>query len=135
MMQIPILPQIKMIHRQLLPIVKPFLTNGFAHHHLWTIPLPSFRGTRSYPNYSSHFFNENPLSKQNSPRWDPVFCGVTSGAVCLCPTKRTSGLNELLLISLSCSRSCWLSIEPHHEKQNKTDFCLCENKRLRSAVQ
>ena len=50
------------------------------------------------------FFDENSLSKQNSPRWDAAFCGVISGAilfafcgvtVCLCPTKGTPGLNEL----------------------------------------
>ena len=27
------------------------------------------------------FFNENCVSKQNSPRWDAVFCGITSGAI------------------------------------------------------
>ena len=40
------------------------------------------------------------LSKQNSPRWDAAFCGVTSGAmlfvyVILCPIKGTPGINEL----------------------------------------
>ena len=28
-------------------------------------------------------FDEKSLSKQNSPRWDAVFCGVTSGAILL----------------------------------------------------
>ena len=27
------------------------------------------------------FFDEFPVSKQNSPRWDAAFCGVTSGAI------------------------------------------------------
>ena len=27
------------------------------------------------------FFDENHVSKQNSPRWDAVFCGVSSGAI------------------------------------------------------
>ena len=27
------------------------------------------------------FFEKNSLSKQNSPRWDAAFCGVTSGAI------------------------------------------------------
>ena len=27
------------------------------------------------------FFDENHISKQNSPRWDAAFCGVTSGAI------------------------------------------------------
>ena len=26
------------------------------------------------------FFDEIPLSKQNSPRWDAAFCGITSVA-------------------------------------------------------
>ena len=26
-------------------------------------------------------FDEIPLSKQNSPRWDAAFCGITSGAI------------------------------------------------------
>ena len=28
-----------------------------------------------------HIFDEKSLSKQNSPRWDAAFCGVTSGAI------------------------------------------------------
>ena len=28
-----------------------------------------------------NIFDENFLSKQNSPRWDAAFCGVTSGAM------------------------------------------------------
>ena len=27
------------------------------------------------------FFDENHVSKQNSPRWDAAFCGVTSGEI------------------------------------------------------
>ena len=26
-------------------------------------------------------FDEIPVSKQNSPRWDAAFCGITSGAI------------------------------------------------------
>ena len=41
------------------------------------------------------FFDENPVSKRNSPRWDAAFCGVTS---CLGPIKRTQGLYELIKV-------------------------------------
>ena len=27
------------------------------------------------------FFDKNHVNKQNSPRWDAAFCGVTSGAI------------------------------------------------------
>ena len=29
------------------------------------------------------FFDEIPISKQNSPRWDAAFCGVILGLYCL----------------------------------------------------
>ena len=45
------------------------------------------------------FFDKSSLSKQNSPRWDAAFCGVSSGSiVCLCPIKGTPGLNELKIM-------------------------------------
>ena len=40
-------------------------------------------------------FDENPVSKQNSPRWVAAFCGVTS---CLGPIKRMQGLYELIKV-------------------------------------
>ena len=43
------------------------------------------------------FFDENSLSKQNSPRWDAAL----GYSVCLCPIKGTPGLNELIPLSLS----------------------------------
>ena len=48
--------------------------------------------------FFSQFFDDNYLSKQNSPRWDAAFCGVTSGAILFAnvPLKGTPGLNELM---------------------------------------
>ena len=40
--------------------------------------------------------DENSLSKQNSPRWDAAFCGVTSGAILFCMSLiRDARLNHL----------------------------------------
>ena len=39
------------------------------------------RGTRSNFEFFMSFFDEIPLSIQNSSRWDATFCGVTSGAI------------------------------------------------------
>ena len=62
-------------HTSLLP-PSPFLTNGFSHH-LGESTI-NFRGIRSD---FIQFFDENSLSKRNSPRWDAAFCGITSGAM------------------------------------------------------
>ena len=35
--------------------------------------------------YFIPFFDEIPLSKQDSPRWDAANCGVTSGAIYCLP--------------------------------------------------
>ena len=88
------------------------------------------------------FIDEIPLYKQNSPRWDAAFCGVTSGsmlyayvpqkgrqglcclpmshkrdarvyAVCLCPTKGMPGLNVLIIVE-----------HPLRKKQNKNKLQL-----------
>ena len=48
------------------------MTDGL-HYHLDESTL-IFRGIRSD-------FDEISLSKQNSPRWDAAFCGVTSWAI------------------------------------------------------
>ena len=50
-----------------------YLTNGFSHHYNWMSPL-SLLGL-------IFIFYEISLCKQNSPRWDGPFCGVTSGAI------------------------------------------------------
>ena len=54
--------------------------NGLAHHnHLGesTVILGASRVILIFIS----FFDEVPISKQNSPRWDAAFCGVTSGAI------------------------------------------------------
>ena len=58
----------------------------------WESPL-SFLGVLGVVFIFISFFVEISLSKQNSPRWDAEFCGYT---VCLCPTKGTPGLYELI---------------------------------------
>ena len=48
-------------------------------------------------------FDENPLRKEKSPRWDATFRGVTSGTiytVCSCLIERTPGLYELVRQSI-----------------------------------
>ena len=46
----------------------------------WMSPL-SFLGVLGVIFIFISFFDEISLSKQNSPRWDAAFCGVTSGAM------------------------------------------------------
>ena len=52
----------------------------------WVSPL-SFLGVLGVIFFFILFFDEISLFKQNSPRW--------TYSVCLCPIKRTPGLNEL----------------------------------------
>ena len=61
--------------------VNPYLTNGFSHYYHLGESTFIFRGARSDFLFFIQFFDEIPLSKQNSPRWDAAFCGVTSGAM------------------------------------------------------
>ena len=61
--------------------VNPYLTNGFSHHDQLGESTFNFRGVRCDFDFFISFFDEISLSKQNSPRWDAAFCGVTSGAV------------------------------------------------------
>ena len=59
---------------------------------IWAIPLRVLGAPGAILIFIS-FFDENRLSKQNSHRWDAAFGYV----VCLCATKRTPGLNELII--------------------------------------
>ena len=61
--------------------INPYLTNGLSHHYQLGDSTFIFRGVRSDFYFSFSFFNEISLCKQNSPRWDAAFCGVTSGAI------------------------------------------------------
>ena len=46
----------------------------------WVSPL-SFLGTLGVVFHCCFIFDEFQASKQNSPRWDAAFCGVTSGTI------------------------------------------------------
>ena len=61
--------------------INPYLTNGFSHHYQLDESTFIFRGVKSDFYLFIKFFDDIPLSKQNSPRWDAAFCGVTSGAI------------------------------------------------------
>ena len=61
--------------------INPYLTNGFSHYYHLGESTFIFRGVRSDFLNFIQFFDENFPSKQNSPRWDAAFCGVTSGAM------------------------------------------------------
>ena len=58
-------------------IINIHMTNGLSHP-LWMSPL--FGGASGVFFIFISFFDENHVSKQNSPRWDAAFCGVISGA-------------------------------------------------------
>ena len=64
--------------------MNPYMTNGLSHRYHLDEPTFTFRVIQ--------FFDEFSPSKQNSPRWDAAFWGYI---LCLCPTKRTTGLDEL----------------------------------------
>ena len=59
----------------------PLVTNGLSHPYQLDESSLTFRGIRSNFSFLFHFFDEYTVSKQNSPRWDAAFCGVTSGAI------------------------------------------------------
>ena len=61
--------------------INPYLTNGFSHRYQLDESTFIFRGVGSDFLFFIQFFDEIPLSKQNSPRWDAAFCGFTSGAI------------------------------------------------------
>ena len=65
---------------ELVAAINPYLMNRFSHHyHLESIFI--FRGIRSDFYFLSLFFDKITLCKQNCPRWDAAFCGVSSGAI------------------------------------------------------
>ena len=61
--------------------LNPYLTNGFSRRYQLGESTSVFRGVRSYFDFFILFFDEISLCKQNSPRWDAAYCGVTSGAI------------------------------------------------------
>ena len=62
-------------------VINPLVTNGLSHPYHWDESIFILRGTRSIFFIFISFFDEIHVSKQNSPRWDAAFCGVTSGAI------------------------------------------------------
>ena len=58
------------------------MTNGFSHPDQLDESIFICKGVRgTVIIHFISFFDEVPLSKQNSPRRDAAFCGVTSGAI------------------------------------------------------
>ena len=62
-------------------VLNLFMTNGLSHCYHLDESSVIIRGIWSDFEFLYHFFDEIPQSKQNSPRWDTAFCGVTSGAI------------------------------------------------------
>ena len=62
-------------------MLNPLMTNENSHHYHLDESIFIFRGIRSDLFIFYSFFDENHVSKQNSPRWDAAFCGVTSAAI------------------------------------------------------
>ena len=74
----------------------PYSTNGFSHHyHLSESTVMS-----DLHFLFIFFFDENPLSNRINRIAPDGYAAFWGYAVCLCPIKGTSGLNELMLQSL-----------------------------------
>ena len=54
-----------------------YVTNGLSHPYHLDESIFIFKGIGN----NFLFFNENYVSKQNSPKWVAALCGVTSGAI------------------------------------------------------
>ena len=104
-------------------LFNPYFTNGLSHCSHLEESTFTLRDTRS-----DFDFDAFSLSKQNSPRWDAAFCGVSSGAtvysVCVVPIKRTLGLYELRHF-ITIGR--WLSVF-HGEYHDVHGCCACVGK-------
>ena len=62
--------------------INPLVANGLSHpYHLDESIF--ILGASGVIFHFYFIFDEIPVSKQNSPRWDAMFCGVTSGIFCL----------------------------------------------------
>ena len=85
-------------------LVCPLVTNGLSHPY----HLDESISILGPPSISFQFFVvEIFVSKQNSPRWDAPFCGVTSGAILyICAIKWTSGLYGLKGLSVHLFLAC-----------------------------
>ena len=56
----------------------PYMANGLSHHYHLGESIFIFRGVWLI---FIQFFDEIFRCKQNRPRWETAFCGVTSGAI------------------------------------------------------
>ena len=61
--------------------LNPLVKNGLSHPYQLDESIFIFRGVKSIFFIFISFFDEFPVSKQNSPRWDGAFYGVTPGAI------------------------------------------------------
>ena len=61
-------------------LFNPLVTNGISHPYDLD-ESTSILGASGVIFHFISFFDEIHVSKQNSPRWDATFCGVTSGAI------------------------------------------------------
>ena len=73
-------------HRIMVPLshINPLVTNGLSHSYHFDESTFIFKGHQEYFIFIFiSFFDDNQVIKQNSPRWDAAFCGVTctSGAI------------------------------------------------------
>ena len=81
--------------------INPNKPNGLSHAYQMDESTFISRGSGSDFSFLFLFFDKNPVSKQNSPRWEAEFYGVTSGAILFCYVpgsamiKRTPGLYGL----------------------------------------
>ena len=57
------------------------MANGLSHPYHLDDSIFSFRGNRISFFIFVSCFDENHVSKQNSPRWEAEFCDVTSWAI------------------------------------------------------
>ena len=77
------------------------MTNGLSHLYQLDLSTFIFRGIKSAIFIFISFFDEIPVNKQNSPRWDAAFCGVTAGLFYLpMPHKKDA---RLIWVNEHCS--------------------------------
>ena len=58
--------------------INQLVTNGLSHPYHLDQSIHNFRDVRSKLFHFYFIVDENQVSKQNSPRWDVAFFGVTS---------------------------------------------------------
>ena len=61
--------------------LNPYMTNELSHHYYLDESTSTLWGNRSTFFIFISFLDEIHMNKQNSPRWNATFCGVTCGAI------------------------------------------------------